>query len=107
MVGSIVAILLVTLAIVPAKMRSMEVDDFSASEESFVRHAIASTSGTLENPLERMLILGYRIDEMEKVNGVPVEATVEAITFFGVTGAGVRVDRSGASVEHRSYTPGR
>ncbi|SIS45258.1 hypothetical protein [Salimicrobium flavidum] len=105
--GLVGFLLLITLAVVPAKMRSMDADQFSNGEREFVRHAIASTSGTLENPLERLLILGYRIDEMERVNGMPVEATVEAVTFFGVPGARVRVDRNGASVERRSYTPGR
>lgn len=97
----LLAITIVVLCVLPPKLLETDLHSFEDSQEKkFAAHALQITDQTLSNPLERLVIISYRIS-IEKENGEPKSAKVVAYTIFGIQYAVVEADNNGAKVKDR------
>jgi hypothetical protein len=94
-------IIICFLAFLPPRLLETNIQDFSNKNvKNFAEYSIQITNQTLENPLERLLIISYGISLDEKNDNLS-SAKVTAYTLFGIPFAKVKVTEDGASVTDR------
>lgn len=88
------------LAFIPPYLLKTNVEDFKFEDRQLVSDALSITNLTLENAVERLIIISYGVSLNEQ-DEPPVNAKVVAYTVFGIPYAVIEVNEKGASVKTR------
>lgn len=88
------------LAFIPPYLLKTNAEDFKVEDRQFVSDALSITNLTLENAVERLIIISYGVSLYEQDES-PVTAEVVAYTVFGIPYAVVEANEKGANVKTR------
>ncbi|MGE6488564.1 hypothetical protein [Paenisporosarcina sp. NPDC076898] len=88
------------LAFIPPYLLKTNVEDFKVEDRQLVSDALSITNLTLDNAVERLIIISYGVSLNEQ-DEPPVTAEVVAYTFFGIPYAVIEANEKGASVKTR------
>lgn len=86
------------LAFVPPRLLKTNAEDFEVEDRQFVSDSLIITNLTLENAIERLIIISYGVSLIEQDES-PVSAEVVAYTNFGIKYAVVEANEKGAFVK--------
>ena len=87
-----------SLAFIPPYLLQTNPEDFREEDQQIVLDALSITDLTLENALERFIILSYGVSLQDDS---PYTAEVVAYTVFGIPYAVVETNEQGAYVKTR------